>query len=172
MTYRLKKELRPKLKKPLGRLYEDGEESVKEVLDEKGSSKLATVGDVTTHNLLKQDVNPDLAIVDGRVMRKEASEDIKKTIGSWEHSVIAVENPAGHITSELIDAVKEGLDSDSPTLISVDGEEDLAVLPVALYAPEGYIVLYGQPKEGLVSVRVDSDCKNKVKSFMNLMEEI
>jgi len=37
----------------------------------------------------------------------------------------------------------------------VDGEEDLAVIPCVLMAPEGSLILYGQPGEGVVLVETD-----------------
>jgi len=159
------------LKKPLGELHKD-EGSIQGVLEKSSYSGIVTVGDVTTYNLLKEDVTPALAVVDGRVMREEASQEIKDAVEGWSYKKKTVRNPAGHITTDLINAIKEGLDIDEPYLVSVIGEEDLAVLPVALYAPEGYIILYGQPKEGLVSVTVDRDCKEKVKVFLDMMEEI
>ncbi|WGI16988.1 DUF359 domain-containing protein [Methanonatronarchaeum sp. AMET-Sl] len=164
--------LRSKLKKPLGTLIKDGEESVEKVLEDYSSKEIVSVGDVTTYNLLKQKIYPTLAIVDGRVMREEASQDIKNEIGQWSYQIKEVSNPAGHITTELVKAIKDGFDIEEPYLISVDGEEDLAVLPAVLHAPEGYIILYGQPKEGLVSVTVDRDCKDKVKNYLDMMEEI
>ncbi|WP_201721231.1 GTP-dependent dephospho-CoA kinase family protein [Methanonatronarchaeum thermophilum] len=159
------------MKKPLGELHRD-ESSFQEVLEESSYSGIVTVGDVTTYKLLREDVVPALAVVDGRVMREEASQEIKDAVEDWSYKKKTVRNPAGHITTDLINAIKEGLDLGEPYLVSVIGEEDLAVLPVALYAPEGYIILYGQPKEGLVSVTVDRDCKDKVKVFLDMMEEI
>ena len=40
--------------------------------------------------------------------------------------------------------------------IVVEGEEDLATLPAILYAPPGSVVVYGQPDEGSVLVKVNS----------------
>ena len=53
--------------------------------------------------------------------------------------------------------------------IIVKGEEDLLVLPVVLFAPEKSVVIYGQPNEGLVIVKVNEEIRNKAKSIMNAM---
>ena len=58
-------------------------------------------------------------------------------------------NPAGTLSAELLDGLKEALDH-MPALVCVDGEEDLAVIPLVMMAPEGALILYGQPGEGIV----------------------
>ena len=39
-----------------------------------------------------------------------------------------------------------------------------------IYAPENSVVLYGQPNEGLVIVKITSEIRNKVQSLLDLME--
>ena len=58
----------------------------------------------------------------------------------------------------------------SPVRISVNGEEDLLVIPVCIYAPENAIILYGQPNEGLVIVKITSEIRNKTQKLLDLME--
>ena len=58
---------------------------------------------------------------------------------------------------------------DMPVRIIVQGEEDLLVLPVVLFAPANSVVLYGQPNEGLVIVKISEGIRNKVKAIMNSM---
>ena len=38
----------------------------------------------------------------------------------------------------------------APVTVLVDGEEDLAVIPLVMAATDGAIVLYGQPHQGVV----------------------
>ena len=52
----------------------------------------------------------------------------------------------------------------------VDGEEDLLVIPVCLFAPENTIVMYGQPNEGLVIVEITNQVREKVQNIVNLMK--
>ena len=56
-------------------------------------------------------------------------------------------NPAATLTDALEEAVRDGL-AYPPALIVVEGEEDLAVLPLALAAPDGAALVYGQPGAG------------------------
>ena len=54
---------------------------------------------------------------------------------------------AAEITPQSIDIIKQAFTMQPPVRISVNGEEDLLVIPVCVYAPENAIVLYGQPNE-------------------------
>jgi len=53
--------------------------------------------------------------------------------------------------------------------IFVRGEEDLAALPAILLAPEGSVVLYGQPDEGVVFVSIT---KSKKEEILDLLDKI
>jgi hypothetical protein len=44
------------------------------------------------------------------------------------------------------------------------------VIPVCVYAPENTIVLYGQPDEGLVIVKITPEIRNKTQKLLNSME--
>ena len=57
-----------------------------------------------------------------------------------------------------------------PVRLSVNGEEDLLVLPVCIHAPDNAIVMYGQPNEGLVIVKITPEIRNKTQSLLDLME--
>ena len=52
----------------------------------------------------------------------------------------------------------------------VDGEEDLLVLPVCLFAPENSVVMYGQPNEGLVVAEITDEVRDKVQKIVNQMK--
>ena len=81
-----------------------------------------------------------------------------------------VDNPAAEITTQSIDLVKKAFDMKPPIRISVNGEEDLLVLPVCVYAPENSVVLYGQPNEGLVIVKITPQIRNKTQTLLDSME--
>ena len=81
-----------------------------------------------------------------------------------------MDNPAAEITSQSITVIKKAFTLQAPVRILVNGEEDLLVLPVCIHAPENAVVLYGQPNEGLVIVRITPEIRNKVQTLLDLME--
>ena len=118
------------------------------------------MGDVVTHNLQRKGITPDVAIIDGFTMRVPCSKQ-PCLMGRC----IRVKNPAGTLTEDLIDAVNKAI-AHPPVTIVVDGEEDLAVIPVVMAAPQGAIVLYGQPHKGVVLRRVTPEAKLVARQFL------
>lgn len=161
----LPENLRDILKKPLGILIKDFETTKENILKNiPAGSFVITVGDATTEKLIKYGIIPSLQIVDGlekRVKRELPSSTAKTTF--------SCHNPAAQITQESIDAIKKAI-KEPPARITVIGEEDLLVLPVCLHAPENSVVLYGQPNEGLVIVKINLQIRNKAESIMNSMK--
>lgn len=164
---KLPPELRPRLKRPLGELYQSTSELV-ERLRELKPAKLVAVGDVVSAELLWVGVKPDVVVVDGRVMRAPAEEGIKRAIGSFRARVMRVNNPPGTISPELKRALEA---TDSPLKVEVEGEEDLAVLPAVLSAPLGAVVVYGQPGKGVVLVEVTEQKKREFRELLRLFEK-
>jgi uncharacterized protein (UPF0218 family) len=76
------------------------------------------------------------------------------------------ENPAGTITDDLIAGINDAI-ANPPATIYVNGEEDLAVIPLVIAAPEGVIVLYGQPQKGVVVRTVDRQAKEKARELLS-----
>ena len=157
--------LREKLKKPLGKLLKDSDVTKENILRNiPAGSYLITVGDATTEKLIKYGIMPSLQIVDGiekRTKREMPPGNVK--------TILHCNNPAAEITTESIKTIKNAFQSPKPVRIVVNGEEDLLVLPVVLYAPENSIVLYGQPDEGLVIVPINAEIRNKSQSVMDSM---
>ena len=126
---------------------------------------LITVGDVVSQNTLKAGLHPKIVIVDDKAMRESTRpirmEAARKTI---------VHNPAGTLTPETWLAVRQALRQQQPTQIVVEGEEDLLTLVAVVEAPENSLVVYGQPREGLVVVKVDEKIKKRVKEIVDSME--
>jgi hypothetical protein len=157
---RLPEELRPLLRRPLGRLFQDVDQALQAI----GKPKLlASVGDVVTSELIKKGITPDLAVVDHRVMREPIPEEMKAML-KWPTKTVKVRNPPGTLADELIEALK----LPTPLRIEVEGEEDLATLACGMLLPEGAVVLYGQPGEGVVAVEVTAQ---KRKEFLRLFEK-
>ncbi len=82
-----------------------------------------------------------------------------------------VSNPAGTITRELDDAVRNALDF-GPALIRVEGEEDLALMPCIRHAPEGTDIVYGWPGKGMMVLTTDAAVKDKTERLWKEMEEL
>jgi GTP-dependent dephospho-CoA kinase len=163
----LNEDARDKFKRPLGKVYPVFEEVIPKILS---SNFIVSVGDATTNNLLKNDIHPNISIIDNLIQRKIHDHNIIHT-----ENVLNAKNPPGTITDDLWEtielAIEEATKYGEKQLIVVEGEEDLAVLPCILMAPEDAIVLYGQPNEGLVFLNV-VDVKNKANELLNLFKKI
>ena len=172
MRFVLTPELRASLKEPLGELIR-GEIPrpylrIKDELER--APFLITVGDVVTENVLKLGIKPSVAIYDHRTKRREYDPDIEA-----DAVLMTVRNPPGTITKALLNAIRKGLGlarRGRRVYISVNGEEDLAAIPAVLYAPVGSVVLYGQPDEGVVLIRVTPECRLKCGKLMSKMEVV
>lgn len=164
---KLPENLREKLKIPLGKLIPE-EQTTKENIQKEIplDSFVITVGDRTTEKMMNFGIIPCLQIVDGQEKRVTREPPTSSKI----NTNLTCENPAAEITSDAINVIKKAFESTTPVRILVNGEEDLLVLPVCLYAPENAIIMYGQPNEGLVVVHVNTEIRNKTKSLLELMD--
>jgi uncharacterized protein (UPF0218 family) len=171
IAYTITPELRAKLKQPFGMLIRGSfaqtmGEMINLVKREK-PLKIVSVGDMVSRNLHENQINPQLSITDNRRMRRR----IKPRIFAGKN-VVHVKNPRGTITEEAIKAIREALESDDRVHIIVDGEEDLLALIAVLYAPEKSLVVYGQPYEGIVVVKVTSEKKAEAAEILNAMKTV
>ena len=128
---------------------------------------IIAVGDIVSQSMLSEGIQPHIIIVDGKVMR-EKTQPIKLPSSRK----ICVRNPAGMITPQTWDAVEQALKGKEPTMIMVEGEEDLVTLVAISNAPEDWLVVYGQPKEGVVAVKVDATARRKVSRVIEAMEPL
>ena len=163
--------LRPVLRKPFGVLYKGtGKDTIQKLLPDMSSpTKLISVGDVTTFYLLESDIIPDVCVVDDRTRREPASNHVVLGTNHTAFTTISVDNPPGVITEDLVDAIEDAIRSDQHVRLFVRGEEDLAALPAILMAPIGSVVLYGQPNEGVVLVKITESKKDEIR---NLLDQI
>jgi uncharacterized protein (UPF0218 family) len=163
---KLPESLREQLKTPIGILLPNKEvnkNNIQKHLSEK--TFLITVGDATTENMINLGIIPSLQIVDIQEKRKKRKSISIKGV----NTTLFCKNPAGQITKESISTVKNGFDSKLPVRITVDGEEDLLVIPVCIFAPANSVVMYGQPNEGLVIVKIDTEIRNKAQKILDSM---
>jgi hypothetical protein len=149
-------------KEPVGVLIRNDEVS-KDALSQYLNSKLAiSVGDATTERLMSMGIIPSIQIVDG-VERRERRELPAKRYAREIRCI----NPAGAVSNDALKAVKEALGSEKPVRILVEGEEDLLGVAVLALAPDGSVMFYGQPLEGLVAVVINNKSRKKFGEVIN-----
>ena len=159
--------LREQLKIPLGILIPSDQVDKSNILKHFAENQyIITVGDKTTENLISFDIVPSLQIVDG--YEKRSAREPPKFDGPTE---LTVDNPAATITPQSISAIKEAFSTSAlPVRLCINGEEDLLVLPVCVYAPENAVILYGQPNQGLVIVNITPEIRNKAQTLLDLID--
>ena len=129
------------------------------------ASLIITVGDATTEKMLQFGIIPSLQIIDSQEKRtKRSPPSTSKVVTN-----ISCNNPAGEITLESIDSIKKSFTLKPPVRLTINGEEDLLVIPVCLYAPDNSVVMYGQPNEGLVIVTIDQEIRKKTQLLLDSM---
>jgi len=161
--------LRRRLQKPLGFLLKGSpQENVKqlaEIVSEKKPAKTIVVGDFVSKNILKSGLKADIFILDGKIMR-ENIEPIEIEVPA----VFETNNPQGTITSQSHQIMRLALKVEGPSKIVVRGEEDLLALLAILYSPEGSLIIYGQPREGLVVVEATHRKKKEIGRIVENMK--
>ncbi|AEH06217.1 GTP-dependent dephospho-CoA kinase family protein [Methanothermococcus okinawensis] len=156
--YILNERLREILKKPFGKVY-------KELPLING--KVISIGDITTKNLLSKNIIPNLSIFDLKTKR-----DISVEINHKFKKVFEINNPPGCISDEAMEKIKYlSTRNNEDVALKVNGEEDLLTIPVIKYFPEDTIVLYGQPNEGVVLLKINKDLKNRIDEILNMMDK-
>jgi uncharacterized protein (UPF0218 family) len=163
---KLPENLREDLKIPLGDLINDIDVNNKNIQTKiNPKSVLITVGDRTTENMLQLGLKPQIQIIDGLEKRNQRIVSTDDAV----NTNLSCRNPPGEITQESIQVIQKAFSSEPPVRITVDGEEDLLVLPVCIAAPENSVVMYGQPNEGLVIVHVTPEIRAKVQKILDVM---
>jgi len=169
IIYSLTPELRRKLKEPIGELirgsFAETMKTLKGVVEKEKPSYVISVGDRVSNNLVKNHILPKLMILDNKVMRKSI-----QPIPLAADKLVNVQNPPGTITDEAITAIQEALKNNCRIKITVRGEEDLLTLIAILHAEENAFVVYGQPREGIVLVRVTPEKKAEIAGILKAME--
>jgi len=151
------------LKIPLGVLLpigQDNKRNIQKYLSD--DSFVITVGDRTTEKMIDFDLTPSLQIIDG--FEKRIKRDIVKLGDAFE---LQIDNPAAEITLQSIEIIKKAFTMNPPIRLTVNGEEDLLVLPVCIHAPENSVILYGQPNKGLVLVQITAEIRNKAQALLD-----
>jgi uncharacterized protein (UPF0218 family) len=153
------------LKRPFGTLVAEKDvtrEKISSML--KGIRNVIAVGDATTERLISFSITPDIAVIDRLERRSKRNHAIH-----YYAKELSCANPAGAISKEAIDVLQIALKTLPPVRVIVRGEEDLLALPLFSMAPRGSAVLYGQPLEGLVVVKITEE---KQKQARDLIDKI
>lgn len=162
----LTEKLREVLKKPFGQLINTINDC------EIGQCPyLITVGDATAKLFNQEKIKTDISVIDFKIARKKEFSNIKDLGFVENEKVIEINNQAGRISYSLTQAVCSLFRSrKSKTILKIEGEEDLAVLPLILAAPLGSVIFYGQPNEGLVKIEVSENIKRIVHRLVDKFE--
>jgi GTP-dependent dephospho-CoA kinase len=151
------------LKQPFGTLIPDKQVTRQKVASMlEGAKKVIAVGDATTERLVGFGIIPDVAVIDGKERRSKRSYH-----ANYDAKELQCANPAGTISKEAVKVLQDALKAPSPVRVLVDGEEDMLALPVFTMAPEGSAVLYGQPLEGLVVVKITPAKQKQAKDLID-----
>ncbi|MCR4325138.1 MAG: pantetheine-phosphate adenylyltransferase [Candidatus Curtissbacteria bacterium] len=160
LNKRLSETTRQKLKKPFGKI-------TKSLTKSEGPT--IAVGDATVASLLKTKILPKLSVIDFKVQRKIVYQSLNQLGFIHPNPDVIVNNEAGQISASLSQEIENALKSkNNGQVILVNGEDDLAVIPVVLLARLGTTVYYGQPNVGLVKVYVDEVAKENLCTLLNL----
>jgi len=155
---RLPEEKRHLFKAPFGTLYSN----ISDLLPLLKGHVVYSVGDVVTSRLLQNGIIPAVAVIDGHTMRVPCRNELQAYA-----RVVNVKNPPGAISDALIRELAAALKA-PPVIIFIEGEEDLAVIPLVILVQEGDLILYGQPGEGVVLRFVDSQAKKRAQELLDL----
>lgn len=119
------------------------------------------IGDVVLHTFIRERWPFDLGIYDTVTQRQPTTH----AFAFPEMQLRRVVNPAGHITTQMVQ-VLESWKKAPFTYLQVSGEEDLATLAVALLFPLGTYVYYGQPGVGMVEFQITEEHKSHLAKLL------
>ena len=175
-NYFLPVEMRSELKQPLGELIvENPTQNLLNRIQKDKPPLTIFVGDYCTKEVINSGYNPDISIIDGKNLRKKFEKILIPNA-----KVIKAENPPAMVTSESWQLIAELIGnqiknlskdiSKEPIVLFIDGEEDLLVFPAVIESPENTFVIYGQPHEGVVLIKVTANVKFKFKKLIERMK--
>ncbi|MCL5954561.1 MAG: DUF359 domain-containing protein [Candidatus Thermoplasmatota archaeon] len=133
------------------------------ILRQYGGARIIAVGDVTTAELHKAGIRPFIEIVDLKTKRGTEGE-FPSVPGS--HRIKSDPATLSHDLFLLIQSLMNG----NGGRIEIDGEEDLAVIPIIFYSDLNTVVTYGIPDVGMACIPVNLEVKNLVTQMIERME--
>ncbi len=124
-------------------------------------TQVGVVGDVVTNFFLTHQLSLNIALVDGHTER-----NIPFTISDnaiW----LTKQNQPGGINHEIAQQIIQYLNTTVPTVLVINGEEDLLVFVLCLMFPLGSAVFYGQPGKGIVMIRITESVKLRLAQLID-----
>ncbi len=159
------------LREPAGKLITGEPDKVvreiKRLVEEENPPLVIAVGDYTSAKLREHGARVNLYIIDGRIERRPST--AFDTAGL---KVIECVNEPGTINPEAASKLHELLMKThlENTVLLVRGEEDLLTLAAIISAPEGSVIVYGQPRTGSVYVKVNKSLKERALKIIDLTD--
>ena len=148
------------LKKPFGKVIKNISQLKQDL---RSKSLIVSVGDTATRICLENNIPITFGVFDNLEQRLPISQTPIGLLIS--KPSIKVANPPGIITTSLTQGLIKGIHTN--TYVEVNGEEDLAVIPLTLLLTLESVILYGQPNDGIVQVIVSEEKKEWIKKLIN-----
>ena len=169
-TYVLPDGLRTTARRPLGDLLKGSEidlpRVLRKIIHEEKPAKLILVGDSVSKQVSEAGLLPDVMIIDNLEKRRRAVE-----YAYPRGPVLKAKNRAGTIEQGAREAVERAIRGEA-NLVEIDGEEDLLAIIAVIAAPNRALVVYGQPNEGVVLVRVSDKKKAEASGVLGRMTRV
>lgn len=141
-------------------------EELRQQIEERRPKRVICVGDAVSRLFSANKLQNDVRIFDNVEMRQK----LKPENLNASRRIFFTKNRPGTIDMSSWQAVSEALEAGNAAIV-VDGEEDLLALAAMALAPMNSIIVYGQPKVGVVLVVVDKKLKGEVDSILNSMQK-
>jgi len=168
-TLLLTSKLRQQLKNPLGELIRGTTSacnySLESVIQRESPTKVILVGDRVSRSAIQSGIRPNVIIVDNREMRRDV-----RPIAFDRRRQFRLTNAQGSISSASWNTIHEAI-AVGNSIVVVEGGEDLLTLVAIAESPLGSLIVYGQPYEGVVLVRVSPEKKKEIAQLVKLMDE-
>ncbi len=166
--FRLTPQTGTRLKHPFGELIvgepEETVAKLERIIAQEHPPKIIAVGDAVSLNMRRHNLSASIYIVDHKTQRSI----IETTVTGFRE--VRVKNPPGEITTDAQSALSKSLKENEPSIVLVDGEEDLLALLAVILAPIGSLIVYGQPLVGIVVIRVTLDSRNETSALLEAMQ--
>lgn len=165
-------EVKKLLKKPAGQLIsgdpDEVAKKIKEIIEVEKPLAVVAVGDYTSRKLRDAEAKVSIYVIDGKTERRPST--IFDTAG---FKVIRCRNESGTLDPDACSKLHELLAKKlvENVVLAVEGEEDLLALAAIVSAPEGSMIIYGQPGAGSVIIRVNREQKEKALNILELVIE-